>query len=311
MSRENIPVDLEKALDAMKSVPVPDPEHQLAAKQAFLAQARRIRQAQAVSSAHAARHREQPFRQRKEGALMMVMARIALILLVLSGAATGTALAADASEPGQPLYPLDLQMEQVQTMLATTAEAQNALNLGLSAERANEVRAMVQSGQTPDQAVMERFQNQFGQTLQLATQLQDEEMVPALIRLRDMAQEQGRHMQSAGFAHGEAVMSRMCEQAQNGIDDPAGFRRRYRGGRGQWEDDQPVGTGTPPALTGTPEATRTPGAGSGDQDQIRERDREQQRDQQQEGSGTPQNPNVTPGGGSGNGGNGGGSGGGH
>lgn len=281
MSKETAPVDVEKALEAMRNIPAPNPEHQLAARQAFLAQARRMRQAQAVSGDRATRHREQPFMQRKEGSLMMTMAKVALVLLALSGAATGTALAADASGPGQPLYPLDLQMEQVQTMLATTTEARANLSLGLANERANEVRAMVRAGQTPDQAVMERFQNQFGQALQQATQLQEQEMVRALTQLRDMAQVHAGQMQSEGFAQGEAVMNRVREQAQNGIDDPAGFRRQYRAGRG-WEDDQ--SEETEPS-----EPDDTPSAGNGEQ----ERDRQQ--DQQQDGSGAQQGPNATPG----------------
>jgi hypothetical protein len=296
MSKETLPVDVEKAFEAMRNIPAPNPAHQLAARQAFLAQARQMRQAQTVSGNPATRHREQRFRQRIGGSLMMTMAKVAMVLLILSGAATGTAFAADASLPGQPLYPLDLQMEQAQTMLATTAEAQNNLSLGLAAERANEVRAMVQAGQTPDQAAMERFQNQFGQTLQLATQLQEQEMVRALTQLRNMTQEQAGQMQSIGFAQGEAAMNRVHRQAQDGIDDPAGFRQRYRGGR-SWQEDQPVATDTPPAGTGTPGPTGTPGAGNGEQEQLRE----QERNQQQDGSGGQQGPNPTPDSGSGNG----------
>jgi uncharacterized membrane protein YgcG len=238
------------------------------------------------------------------------MAKVAMVLLVLSGAATGTAFAADASLPGQPLYPLDLEIEQVQTILATTAEAQANLSLGLSTERADEVRTMVRAGQTPDQAVMERFQNQCEQTLQVAAQLQDQEMVRALTQLRNMAQEQARQMQSVGFVQGETVMDRVREQAQDGIDDPVGFRRRYRGGRG-WDEDQPVATDMPPVLTSTPEPTGTPGVGNGEQEQIRE----QERNQQQNGSGGQQGASATPGSGSGGSGNGnsgnGGSGSGH
>lgn len=296
MSKETLPVDVEKAFEAMRNIPAPNPAHQLAAKQAFLAQARQMRQAQAVSGDRVMRHREQPFMQRKEGSLMMTMAKVALVLLALSGAATGTAFAADASGPGQPLYPLDLQMEQAQTMLATTTEAQANLSIGLANERANEVRAMVRAGQTPDQAVMERFQNQFGQALQQATQLQEQEMVRALTQLRTMAQEHAGQMQSEGFAQGEAAMNRVREQAQNGIDDPAGFRDQYRNGQG-WENDQSEDPSEP---------DDTPGAGNGEQEQ----NQQQERDQQQDGSGAQQGPKPTPG--SGNDGNGnGGPGGGH
>lgn len=244
---------------------------------------------------------------------MMTMAKGAMVLLVLLGAATGTAFAADGSLPGQPLYPLDLQMEQVQTMLATTTEAQTNLSLGLANERANEVRAMVQAGQTPDQAAMDRFQNQFAQMLAVSTQLQDGEMVHALTQLRDMAQQQAGQMQSIGFEQGEAALNRICQQAQDGIDDPVGFRRRYRGGRGS-QDEQPRATDTPSAATGTPKPTGTPGAGDGDQERLRE----QERQRLQDGSGPQHNPEATPGTGSGgggdngSGGNGnGGSGGGH
>lgn len=292
MSKETLPVDIEKAFEIMRNIPAPNPAHRLAARQAFLAQARQIRQAQAVSGDRVTRHREQLSIRRKKGSLMMTMAKVALVLLVLSGAATGTALAADASGPGQPLYPLDQQMEQVQTMLATTTQAQTNLSLGLANERANEIRAMVRAGQTPDHAVMERFQNQFGQALQRATQLQDQEMVRALTQLRNMAQEHAEQMQSEGFAQGEAAMNRVREQAQKGIDDPAGFREQNRNGQG-WEDEQSE-------ETDASEPDDTPGAGNGEQEQNQQRNR----DQQQDGSGAQQGPKPTPGSGNGSGGNG-------
>ncbi|MBN1313090.1 MAG: hypothetical protein JXB30_16890 [Anaerolineae bacterium] len=211
---------------------------------------------------------------------MTTMAKVAMIVMLISGTATGTAFAADASLPGQPLYPLDLQMEQVQTRLATTTEAQTKLGLGLANERANEVHAMVQAGQTPDQATMAQFQSQFGQTLQLVAQLQEPEMVQALEQLRNMAQEQAQQMQDADFEQGEAVMNQVREQAQKGIDDPEAFRRQYRGGA---TEDRPAG---PP--------DDTPGAENGNRDQSR--------DQQKDGDEAQQGPKATPGAGNGNGG---------
>ena len=217
---------------------------------------------------------------------MTTMAKVAMILILISGTATGTAYAADASLPGQPLYPLDLQMEQVQTRLATTTEAQTKLSLGLAGERANEVHAMVQAGKAPEQAVMERVQNQFRQTLHLAAQLPEQEMMQTLTQLQNMAQEQAQQMQAVNFAQGEAAMNQVREQAKKGIEDPAAFRRQFRGGLGE---DRPAG---PPS--------DTPGAENGNQNQARD---------QQKDEGGQQGPNDTPGDGNedsgkGNGGNG-------
>jgi hypothetical protein len=99
-------------------------------------------------------------------------------------------------------------------------------------------------------------------------------------------------MQSEGFAQGEAAMNRVHEQAQQGIDDPAGFREQNRNGQG-WEDD-------PSEETDASEPDDTPGAGNGEQEQ----NQQQNRDQLQDGSGAQQGPNPTPGSGNGNGGGG-------
>ncbi len=241
MSHETrVPEDVEKAFEAMNEIPAPDPARQMAARRAFLAEARRLRQMKAAArDAHPLWGRVAGLLPLKERWTMTPVAKALAILLILSATATGTAAAADASLPDGVLYPVDLAVEQVQLALTTRAQTRAELQLRLLEERADEIVAMAARGTPPDSAVLARLQTQLQTCLQSATQLQTQQMVQLLARFRDMAQLKGDAMQGAGLADGAALMTQAREQAQLGIDDPAGFTYRHRQGAG-WADDEPV-----------------------------------------------------------------------
>jgi|GEM_PF-6317884 len=275
MKDKKTPRIVEEVFSAMQNAPDPNPVRQASARQAFLALARRYRREQAISTAGFVRHKEWsdiPRQPGKETIPMLSLVRALIVVAALAGVATGAVYAADASLPGQLLYPADLAMEQVQMSLAVQQETQAELALRAATERADELRLIAQAGNPPDQAVLERLRVQLELAFQAASRLQQQQMVPLMVQMRDMAQEQARLMQQLGLEEGAAIMIQARNQAQAGIDDPAGFQQRQRSGQG-WDNETPD-SGTEPAPTVTPETQGEEATQGGDQDRVQDRDRD-------------------------------------
>lgn len=187
---------------------------------------------------------------------MMIMAKAALILLLLAGATTGTALAADASLPGQPLYALDLGLEQARLSLAATPEARAQISLRAAGERADEIIALARAGAPPTPADQERLRTQLNTCLQLATRLRSQEQAQYMTRLAQQIQQQAATMQGLGLTDSAAIMEQARVRAQVGADQGQGQVERERNGAG-WPTEAPVPgeeppiepTATAPALT--------------------------------------------------------------
>lgn len=283
MSDDNVPDEVEQALTAMVRIPDPYPAHQAAYRQGFLAEARRLRAQQAVSAPRGLRLKRWTdiLLRRKENNTMFTLAKAALAAIVVTGLAAGTAYGADSSLPGQPLYPLDLELEQAQMVLAPTAEDQAQLSLQITSERAVELIAMERQGHTPDQASLTRLSAQVENNLRALALLSPEALERLLAQLRTMAQARASEMAGLGYGDGEQVMLRAEKEAQYGLDNPQGFQQRHRHGAGWQQDDTvqvspPEPTATAPAATGTAAPT-----------QDRQRDQDRDRDGScQSGTGT-------------------------
>jgi uncharacterized membrane protein YgcG len=243
MESETTSKDLEKAIHAMEQdIPGPNLARQAAARQAFLAEARRLRQQQAVSDQSARR----PIGWKtllwpeKENTLMATLAKAMVILVMATGLVTGTALAVDGSLPGEPLYPADLAMEQAQLALTVGTRAQAQLRLKLVEERTDELLALAEEGETPDEASVDRLQEQLQLTLETLAQVGQQQRTQLMTRLRDQADTQAAELEALNMAETAGLLVQTREMAQLGIDDPAGFENRVRNGIGWSEDDEPV-----------------------------------------------------------------------
>jgi hypothetical protein len=140
----NIAIEGLEALS--REAPLPDPSRQAAIRQQFLAEARQIRR-QAVSGRMVMRpNTKRQFLFGRGRLQMSTVGKILLALTLFGSSVTGTAFAADASAPGETLYSVDQAMEQVQTALATSPQAQARLFLSLASERAGEVGKLAEKG---------------------------------------------------------------------------------------------------------------------------------------------------------------------
>jgi len=278
MKREpRVPSPVDEVFEAMNEIPTPDPARQTAARSAFLADARRLR---AIPAPQARR----PWGwvtsllSPKEVLIMTPIAKALAVVLVLSITATGTAAAADGSLPGDALYTVDMLAEQVQLILATNDQVRAQLYLKLATERADEVLALAAKGTPPDSATLDRLQTRLQDCLAISAQLQPQEMNRLLTQLHEMAQLREGAMQGAGLGAAAGLMARARQQAQFGIEDPAGFQQRHRHGA-SWADDGPnenPGDETLPGSGAAPDEGDTD-LPSTQGDGVPDRDRDQQR----------------------------------
>jgi hypothetical protein len=163
---------------------------------------------------------------------MSTLAKALLVLTLIGAPATGTAFAADASLPGQPLYGIDLAIEKVQEALAVSPAAEARLGLRLAEERAAELSKMAEKGVTPSEEDILRFEAQVRYALQSAARVDVPQMLQFLNQIQTMAQQQAGRMEEAGFAAGFAVMEQAITQAQRGLEDPTGFKADFEDGPG-------------------------------------------------------------------------------
>lgn len=256
-------------------------------------------------------------------------AALAALLLAIFAVGGGVAWAASESLPGQLLYPLKLEMENVQLSFAQTTQAQVELALRFADERIEEMETLAGSGAVPA-GTAQRLELHLQYALRRAAEAPPEETPGLLAHILERTQAQVRTLERLRQSAGNGAMAqlehawRVCyevnQAAAAGLADPQTFRWRYQWRQGEPEETTPP-SATPPATEGQPtEPTRTPGgpwrtpgAGEGDRPTVTPG----------HGQGTPggeATPTVAPGGqggsdggggnGSGNGGQGGSGGGG-
>ncbi len=191
-----------------------------------------------------------------------------LVLALLSSSVTGTALAADASLPGQPLYPVDLMLEDVQEALTLQPGALAQFEVRRVEERAYELNTMAERGIVPNAEQAERLRTQLQVALRTTSRLEDAQMAQELLRLQTMAQQQTRQMTQLRLMQEAGMITQAMVQVQYGLDDPAGFRASFQLGNGPMNDNAPGGqeTVTPGPANGAgngaqqgSSATMTPG----------------------------------------------------
>jgi hypothetical protein len=182
-------------LEKLKSVPRRDAQRARAGRMAFLGEARQF--AQAVSLPAELRPIEWKqkllsiFSTRKERSPMLSsLTTLMLVLTLIFGAGGITLASAQSSLPDQPLYNLKLWSEELRFNLTRDPQAAWQLAESFAERRGTETQAMLAAGQSPSQAVQERYQSQIEQATRLAAGLPADQALGALEQIRQQLRQQ-------------------------------------------------------------------------------------------------------------------------
>lgn len=214
-------------LRSMKTATVRDAERSTRGKAAFLNQARKLRQA--VPDSAQTRHRYwngffAPIKL-KNGREGLSMVQIAMVIMMALGLLLGgsgvTAAAAQNSMPDDALYSVKLISERVRMQLANDPLVEFQLALQYANRRVEEAGYMLGAGEAPNEALMNRLQEQVQECLKLALGLPEIEVEPALVQLQMQLQQQLRVMQQTNLQENgdlEQVRLRIQEQLKQNLE---------------------------------------------------------------------------------------------
>jgi len=178
-----------------------------------------------------------------------LLIKTAIVFSLLFGTMGGTAVMAANSLPDSPVYPLKLAMEQTQLALTRDPAQQGELQLALAQKRSQEMLQMALQGDVPPEETGVRLQQHLQQTMQLAGELPEQNMLGLLTQVQQMTQTQTQQMsqaQAQASAPAQAVlgqafqyMNQVGEQAMGGIENPHSFQARF-GKNKPVDDPEPV-----------------------------------------------------------------------
>ena len=199
-----------------------------------------------------------------------------IAILILSGG--GVTVAAQSSQPNQPLYGLKVLSEDVRLGLSADSQISYRYALEFANRRAEEIQRLLQCGNIPPEPVQLRYQNQIDQALQYALDLPSDQASQALSEIQARLQTDLRvfnHLHASG-SRSEAVLGQVRAMLQErqlwieqGLANPTQLRDQIRLRKQQNQDPQTnptqvsAGTGGGNlSMTGTP--TSGSGHGPGD-----------------------------------------------
>ena len=234
--------------------------------------------------------------QQHRGASQLVMALVLALALVM-GSAGATVYAAQQSLPDEVLYPIKTWTEDTRLSLTQASESQLELMLDYSNRRLEEISQLRSMGKPIPQDTLERTQQQLDTALEIAAEMNDQQLVQALGQIRQQAEVQTEQMKIWMNSSPDTVdpvleqlrtrLQTQAEVAAEGELDPESFRQLVRAwtrerlrpapGNGETETNpkSPNGNqGVKPTVTpgqfgpGSPENNRPPvesdpGDGSG------------------------------------------------
>ena len=229
-------------LDRLRTVPALDPHIAAQERAKFLAQVENLHLA--VSPKTRERHIEWidkiklTFQRKESSPMISTLLSLVLAISFLFGGSGATVFAAQTSQPNQPLYAVKTWSEQVRLGLEYSPQAKLGLILTFTNRRMAEISGLLTAGKTVPAEVIERFQEELNQALQLCGGMEDFQMVKALEQIRRQAETQAQAMSAwtnGGAAQLDPALAqlqdRLREQARLaalGETDPDAFRLQIR-----------------------------------------------------------------------------------
>lgn len=261
--------NLEQHFSALRETPPRDPAAAARGRERFLAEARNL--APAVSPAPKVRHTGWMYTirnlfSRKESRKMSAIANFIVAIVMLVGGTGVTAAAAQGSLPDSFLYPVKLWTEDIRLSLTGDAGAQIQMNMEFANRRTEEIQRMLEAGNVPPEQVNERLQLHLNNALQLAAQLDGEQMNQALFQMQQELQVQVQRMinlQANANADAAQLLTRTREMLQErlrltdaGLEDPEQLRQQLK-----TQDREQLRTSQPEDAGGNGEPNPEPGDG--------------------------------------------------
>jgi len=208
-----------------------------------------------------------------------VVSVIVIASILLGGGGVGVA-AAQSSQPGDLLYPVKTWSEDVYTNFQFGDQARFEYALNLADRRIQEMQAMFEAGEVPEEALQLRLEEHIRTALELAVQ-RIENAEPLLEQIRLRMEEQLRLMleqHSGQTPEGEMIQNQVRDMLQTRIgwvEEALGQlaqlktqtqnQQQTQTNQGQGETGEQAGPGdgfggwNPPWMTPMPEETLMPG----------------------------------------------------
>jgi len=207
---------------------------------------------------------------------------LVLVLSLVFGGGGATVAAAQSSLPDQPLYGLKLWSEDARLSFTNQPESGWQVALQFAERRITEIRAMIEAGKQPDEALQTRYEAQLEQAFRFAQNLPDEQALQALEQIRQRLRLQEEQLSQlpanqAVLVQTRSMIQQRLQWVENGLQEPHQFRQRLQQGLPQqdvppaqpdsgnpWTDDTPTpGSGYGSGQGGNPWTDETPTPGSG------------------------------------------------
>jgi hypothetical protein len=238
---------VKRILGPLAEVPDLDPTTHAALRARFVEQVEALGQPVSQPSIRR-RNRWRPW-IRKETP-MFSLARIMIVLaLLVGGGGTSAAFAAQASQPGDTLYPLKISLEDMRLGITNDAQAEIALLGEFVGRRLQEMQAALEEGVPITEQLQTRLETHLQLALRLAAELEDPALIKAVEQIRIQSEQQLRLVQqmrmSAPQEQGQALQQterailRIQSMVEDALLDPTTFRLQLGVERPETAPDQP------------------------------------------------------------------------
>jgi len=196
--------------------------------------------------------------------LVLMYKLIAAVLAMVMGTTAvsgGVALAANATLPGDALYQVKLGIEDMRIALATDPAAEAELNLASAQRRAQEMERLISQDRLMPEEGLARMTQSTEQAMVRTAYAPPEQTAGLLAQIVTATEAQERVLQQAMAAAPEGAQAALQHalqatqqirlRAQEGVQDPEGFRRQV-----QKRAEEQLAPSATPSPSGTQERNR-------------------------------------------------------
>lgn len=184
-----------RILSPLRQVPSMDAQSAAEARKQFLLQGESLRQGlisqPAASERQTSKEKTNIFAMFRHKPLLKGLVAVVFAVLVILSGSSITVAAAQGSLPGEPLYAIKSWSEDVRLSMTRSTEAKLNLTLDYTNRRVDEISGLLAGGKVLNDQTSDRFQQELDNALQLAAQLDDNQLHIALGQIKKHAQSQG------------------------------------------------------------------------------------------------------------------------